>query len=198
VLIGQQRCRLIDRALWISVINRGKRRPPARSFITLYAAVESRVTKLEVMSRSAYFVSAPTMRFLRALEQLRLLAAPQRRRIAAAVHAEIAPFVANPDADALSRAARAAQDERWRLISNGAGDMADVRFASIVVAEQWVLARLEIGRSAAVIEALAEKRRNAIEDFIRANLPGGTGEIVQLSARASPRDEPAGSSQTAA
>ena len=76
--------------------------------------------------------------------------------------------------------------------------MADVRFASIVVAEQWVLARLEIGRSAAVIEALAEKRRNAIEDFIRANLPGGTGEIVQLSARASPRDEPAASSQTAA
>jgi heme oxygenase len=150
------------------------------------------------MSRSAFFASAPTERFLRAMERLRQLPALQRRKIAAAVHAEIAPLVANPDVDALRRAARAAQDERWRLISAGTRDMTDARFASVVVAEQWLLARLEIvGSAAAVSEALAQNRRNAIEDFIRANLPAG--EVVQLYPHAAPaRPERSGSSKPAA
>jgi hypothetical protein len=140
------------------------------------------------------------MRFLRAMERLRVLPALQRRKIAAAVHAEIAPHAANPDVDALRRAARTAQDERWRLISAGTRDMTDDRFASVVVTEQWLLARLEIvGSAAAVTETLAEKRRNAIEEFIFGNLPGATGEIVQLYRHAPPaRREQAGSSQPAA
>jgi hypothetical protein len=130
------------------------------------------------------------------MEQLRVLPALQRRSIAAAVHAEIAPLAANLDVDALRRAARTAQDERWRLISAGTRDMTDDRFASVVVAEQWLLARLEIVGSAAVTETLAEKRRNAIEDFIRGNLPL---EVVQLYRHAPPaRREQAGSSQPAA
>ena len=132
------------------------------------------------------------------MERLRQLPALQRRNIAAAVHVEIAPLVGNRDVDALRRAARATQDERWRLIASGNRDMTDARFASVVVAEQWLLARLEIAASAgAVSEALAEKRRNAIEDFIRANLP--SGEVVQLYPHAPPaRRERAGSSQPAA
>jgi hypothetical protein len=163
-----------------------------------YAAVASPRHGLKVMSRSAFFASAPTMRFLRAMEQLRLLPALQRGKIAAAVHAEIAPLLANPDVDALRRGARAAQDERWRLISAGTRDMSDARFASVVVAEQWLLARLEVvGSAAAAIAALAEKRRNAIEDFIRDNLP--TGEVAQLYRHAaSARRERAGSSKPAA
>jgi hypothetical protein len=152
------------------------------------------------MSRSAVFASAPTVRFLRAVEQLRLLPAPQRRRIAAAVQAEIAPLVAGPNADVLRLAARAAQDERWRLISAGTRDMTDDRFAGVVVTEQWLLAQAEIvGSAAAAVAALAEQRRNAIEAFLRENLPGESWDAIQLYLHASAaRSGQAGSSQTAA
>jgi hypothetical protein len=140
------------------------------------------------------------MRFLRAMERLRVLPALQRRKIAAAVHAEIAPHAANPDVDALRRAARTAQDERWRLISAGTRDMTDDRFAGVVLTEQWLLAQAEIvGSAAAAVAALAEQRRNAIEAFLRENLPGESWDAIQLYLHASAaRSGQAGSSQTAA
>jgi len=152
------------------------------------------------MSRSAYFVSAPTLRFLRAVEQLRLLPAPQRRRIAAGVYAEIRPHIGSPNVEELCAAARAAQDERWRLIYCGRNDMTDARFAGVVVAEQWLVAQAELVRAARpVAEVLAEKRRDAIEGFIRDNLPAEGSEVIDLHAYAPHgRRDGAGSSKTAA
>ena len=142
----------------------------------------------KVMSRCAFFVSAPTVRFLRALEQLRLLDAPQRRKIAAVVYGEIKPLVGSPDIDALRRAARVAQDARWRFISTGMRDMSDVRFASTVLAEQWLLAQVELVRAASpVAEVLAAKRSDAIEGFIRDHLSFETAEVIHLHALASLR-----------
>jgi hypothetical protein len=118
------------------------------------------------MSRCAYFASAPTVRFLLAVERLRLLPATQRRKIAAAVFAEISPLVGNRDIDELQGAARRAQDERWRLIYRN-----EPRSPSLVMAEQWMLAKLAlVGSSSAVEEILAQKRCSAVETFISDNL----------------------------
>jgi hypothetical protein len=127
---------------------------------------------------------------LRALEQLRLVEATQRRKIAAIVYAEIKPLVGSSDIDALRRAAQVAQDERWRLISAGTRDMTDVRFASTVLAEQWLLAQAELIRSAApVAEVLAAKRSDGIERFIHDHLSFEDGEVIHLHALASLRRE---------
>jgi hypothetical protein len=118
------------------------------------------------MSRCAYFASAPTVRFLLAVEQLRLLPATQRRKIAAAVFAEISPLFGSRDIDELRRAARRAQDERWRLIYRN-----ESRCPSHMMAEQWTLARLAlVGGVSPVEEILAQKRCNAVETFISDNL----------------------------
>jgi hypothetical protein len=133
------------------------------------------------MSQCAFFVSAPTIRFLQAMEQVRLLPAPQRRQIAADVYSEIKPLVGTRNADRLGGRARAAQDERWRLISSGVREITDVRFARTAIAEQWVLAQLELLRPASpVAEVLAERRHRAIEDFVSDNLSFETGEVIQL------------------
>jgi len=133
------------------------------------------------MSRCAYFVSAPTVRFLLAIKRLGLLPAAQRRKIAADVYGEIKPFFAGQDVDALRRAARGAQDERWQLISHDVRDMTDTRFATVVIAEKWMLARLELLLGAApVAEVLAEKRCDVVEKFIGENLSFGEGEVVPL------------------
>jgi hypothetical protein len=133
------------------------------------------------MVASAFFVSAPTVRFLRALDRLRFLPAADRQKIASRVRAEIVPLVGCPDLDALGRASRRAQDERWRLISAGTRDATDVRLAGVVLTEQWLLAHAELMRAAAPIaEVLAEKRRDAIEAFVRDNLYAESGEVVDL------------------
>jgi hypothetical protein len=128
------------------------------------------------------------VRFLRALEKARLRPAADRQQIAASVQAEIAPYIGSSDLDDLRGAARAVQDERWRLISAGHCKMDDVHFASVVIAEQWLRAQIELVRQAAPIaEIQAEKRRDIIEVFIRDNLYADSGEVVELQAYASVR-----------
>jgi hypothetical protein len=118
------------------------------------------------MSRCAYFASAPTVRFLLAVQQLRLLPAMQRRKIAAAVFAEISALFGSREIDELRRAARRAQDERWRLIYRN-----ETRSPSLVMAEQWMLARIALaGGVSPVEEILAQKRCSAVETFISDNL----------------------------
>jgi hypothetical protein len=131
--------------------------------------------------RIAYFASAPTVRFLQAMERLRLLSATQRLTIAAAVFGEIGPLFGSRDIEELGHAARCAQDERWRLIYRGVGAATDHRFQSTEIAEQWMLASLAVLRAASPVEEmLAEKRRSAVETFIKENLPSESFDVVQL------------------
>src|SRR5262245_50058497 len=130
--------------------------------------------------RIGYFASDPTVRFLQAMERLRLLSTTQRLRIAAAVFGEIRPLFGSHDIDELGRAARSAQDERWRLIYRGVGEAADHRFHSTAIAEQWMLASLALLRAASPVEEmLAEKRCSAVETFIKENLPSESFDVVQ-------------------
>jgi len=147
------------------------------------------------MSRCAFFVSAPTVRFLRALDQLGLLPATQRRKIAAAVYAAIKPLVGSRDLDELRCAALDAQAERWRLISGGINELSDV-----AITEQWLLGQVDLVRAASpVAEVLAEKRCAAIENFIRDNIMIQSGEVIQLHGHASlRRTDRRSSSKTAA
>jgi hypothetical protein len=138
------------------------------------------------MSRCAFFASAPTIRFLQAMEQVRLLPAQQRRQIAADVYSEIKPLVGTRNADQLGGCAQAAQDERWRLTASGVREITDVRFARAAIAEQWMLAQLQLLRPASpVVEVLAERRCRAIEDFVSDNLSFETGEVIRLFAHVS-------------
>ena len=131
--------------------------------------------------RIAYFASAPTVRFLRAMERRRLLSTTQRRKIAEAVFEEIGPLFGCRDAEELGCAARSAQDERWRLIYRGVGEATDHRFHSTALAEQWMLASLALLRGASPLEEiLAEKRRSTVEAFIRNNLPSESFDVVQF------------------
>jgi hypothetical protein len=152
------------------------------------------------MVASAYFASAPTVRFLRAVDQLRLLPAANRQQIASAVLARIKPFIGSHDLDEVRGAARVVQDERWRLIAAGGCKPTDTGFADIIIAEQWLLAQVELMRAVAPIaEVLAEKRRDTIEEFIRDNLYADSGEVIPLHAHAAPQHQHHGdSSKTAA
>ena len=136
------------------------------------------------MARCAFFVSAPTVRFLNAMEQVRLLPALQRRNIAADVYSAIAPLTGSTEFDHLRRCARALQDERWRLISSGVVDIANVRFARATIVEQWLRGQLELlGSVSPVTEILAERRCRAVEQFIRENFSPGTGQVLPLRPR---------------
>jgi hypothetical protein len=138
------------------------------------------------MSKCAFFVSAPTVRFLKVMRELGTFPSAQRRRIAADVYTRIKPLVGNRHIDQLRHAARGVQDERWRLISGGSGEMCDVGFASVALTEQWLRAQIELDHTGSPIrEALAEKRSEAIENFIRDNLTFEAGEIIHLHALAS-------------
>jgi hypothetical protein len=131
--------------------------------------------------RLAYFATAPTVRFLRTLERLRLLPKSRRRNITAAVFAQIRPHFESRDIEELGRAARRAQDERWRLIYYDARASTDDRFHTSVIAEQWMLARLELVRAASPIdELMARKRCNAIATFIIDNLASESPEVLEL------------------
>jgi len=137
------------------------------------------------MARCAFFVSAPTVRFLNVMEQIGLLPTPQRRNIAADVYSAIAPLTGSVDRDHLRRCARALQDERWRLISSGVADIDNVRFVRATIFEQWLRAQLELlGSASPVTEILAERRCRAIEQFVRENFSPGTGEVIPLHVRA--------------
>jgi len=154
---------------------------------------------ITVMVASALFVSAPTVRFLRAVEKVRLLPAAHRQTIAVAVYANIKPLIGCCDLDELCAAARVAQDERWRLVSSGTCDKADIGFATVVITEQWLRAQIELVRAAAPIaEVLAEKRRDTIEEFIRDSLYADSGEVIALHAHPSSQTDRGDSSKTAA
>jgi hypothetical protein len=138
------------------------------------------------MSRCAFFVSAPSVRLLRAIDELRQLPQAQRREIATAVLDRIEPLFSTRDQDALGRAARLAQDARWRLIAADVRQMSDPRFAGVVLTEQWLLARLELVRGGVpVAELLAEKRCAGIEAFLRDSL--ASAELVRLNPQAPAR-----------
>ena len=137
------------------------------------------------MSRCAFFVSAPTVRFLRAMKQVSLLAAAQRWKIAIDVSSQIKSLVGSRDIDELRRCAQMAQGERWRLISSGIREMIDPRFARTAIAEQWLLARIELVHpTSPVAEILAERRCRIVEDFLLDNLSFETGEVIQLHSHA--------------
>jgi hypothetical protein len=129
------------------------------------------------MAKCAYFASAPTVRLLQAVQELRLLPATQRRKIAAAVFAEISPLFGSRDVNELRRAARRAQDERWRLIYQN-----EARSPSVVMAEQWILASLALVCAASPVEEfLAKKRCSAIETFIMDNLSVESFAVIRLN-----------------
>jgi hypothetical protein len=152
------------------------------------------------MSNCAYFVSAPTVRLLRAIEKLAMLPSVQKRTIAADVYTAIKPLVGTGDIEVLRRAADGAQAERWRLIATGIRELTDARFATVALAEQWLLARLELLRAASpVAEVLADKRCSAIELFIRHHLAFEDGEVMPLHAQPSlPRANQSDAARSAA
>ncbi len=137
------------------------------------------------MSRCAFFASAPTVRFLKVMEQVEKFELKKRRRIAASIYSQIKSLVSSEEPDKLRTAADLAQEERWRLISEGISEIADERFAPWAIAEQWLRARLEhIRAQSPVAEILAERRSGAVEQFLRNNLSFQDGEIVELRPRA--------------
>ena len=133
------------------------------------------------MSRCSYFISAPTVRFLRSIEQLRLLPAAGRRKLAASIYGDIKPHVGTDDYDGLRRAAGVAQDTRWRLVSRGA-EGSDTQLIKIKITEQWLRSQAELLRPPSpVAEVLATKRVEVIEGFIRDHLSFDAGEVMYLS-----------------
>lgn len=118
------------------------------------------------------FLVSQTQRFWRQMEQIRLLPKAHRSRIAEQIFREIRPYLERADADDLRELRRHAQERRAILLYAGARDFTDVRFAEATIIEQWALARMELNVSRSLTEdVLAERCLNAIEDFVRNNLP---------------------------
>jgi hypothetical protein len=106
------------------------------------------------------------------MQELQSLPHETRRRIATGAADEIKPLLRNRAADAVRELRRRAQDERWRLVSQGIRNWTDVRFGPVALSEQWAIARLEVIDGAHPIrEILAERRLRAIESFLRESLP---------------------------
>src|SRR5829696_8745405 len=109
------------------------------------------------MSRCSFFVSAPTVRFLKSMEQVSRLSAAERRKIAADLYTEIKPLVGALHVEEMVRAADTLQDERWRLVYRGISRLTDHRFATVYIAEQWLRGRVQQLRHVSpVSEVLAE------------------------------------------
>lgn len=67
---------------------------------------------------------------------------------------------------------RRAQDRRALLLYEGARDITDSRFAAALLTEQWAIASRELLVSrGAITRILAQRRCNAIEQFVRDHLP---------------------------
>ena len=117
------------------------------------------------------FLARATERFLRSMDHVRSLAEEQRRVIAAKVLADIEPLLNTGDPQELRELRHRAQDQRATLIYEGARDVTDAEFASATMTEQWALAKIELITSLSIIaQILAERRCDAIENFIRENL----------------------------
>lgn len=140
-----------------------------------YREIRHRVVAVFVL------VSAPTVRFLRAIEQLRPLPEVDRRKLAASIYSEIKPHIGTDDYDGFRRAAGEAQDGRWRMASTGA-ETSDPQLTKIKIAEQWLLSQAELLRPPSpVAEVLATKRIEVIERFIRDHLSFDAGEVIYLT-----------------
>jgi hypothetical protein len=119
-------------------------------------------------------VTAPTERFLRRIEELRSLPAEMRQHIAARAADEIRPVVGSRAAEAVQELRRRAQDQRWRLISQGISAVRHERFGAVMLSEQWAVAKLAMADDRSPIgQILGERRLRAIEAFLQDNLPGG-------------------------
>jgi lauroyl/myristoyl acyltransferase len=106
------------------------------------------------------------------MQELQTLPPEIRRGIARRVADEIGPLLGKRAADAVRELRRRAQDERWRLLSQGIRSWSDARFGPVVLSEQWAIAELEILDGAHPIrEILAERRLRAIDFFLRDSLP---------------------------
>jgi hypothetical protein len=106
------------------------------------------------------------------MQELQSLPPETRRGIARRVADEIGPLLGKRAADRVRELRHRAQDERWRLLSQGFRSWADVRFGPVVLSEQWAIAKLEIIDGAHPIrEILAERRLRTIESFVRDSLP---------------------------
>ena len=128
-------------------------------------------------------MSAPTVRFLRTVEQLSQFSTAERNTIAVDLYTEIKPFVVAVDLDEMLCAAEALQGRRWGLVYRGVSRFTDREFATVVMAEHWLRGRVEQIRGGSPVgEVLAEKRCGAIERFILDTLSFEIGEVVELHA----------------
>jgi hypothetical protein len=113
-----------------------------------------------------------TERFFGSMLRLRSLPKGRQQQIAQTAFAAIQPSLGSMDINDLRQLRRRCQDERALLIYEGAREFTDARYAAAILVEQWALARLELIEARSLVtEILAERRRKAIEDFVRDNLP---------------------------
>jgi hypothetical protein len=124
------------------------------------------------------FVTAPTERFLRRIEELRSLPAEMRQHIAARAADEIRQAVGSGAAEAVQELRQRAQDQRWRLISQGIDAERHECFGAVMLSEQWAVAKLAMTNDTSPIgQILGERRLRAIEAFLQDNLPGGVAPM---------------------
>jgi len=82
--------------------------------------------------------------------------------------------VGNRAVEAVQALRRRAQDQRWRLISQGISVARHEYFGAVMLSEQWAVARMAIADDRSPIgQILGERRLRAIEAFLQDNLPGG-------------------------
>ena len=115
---------------------------------------------------------ASTKRFSHLLEQARSMPEQHRQQIAVDLFLQSKDLLDTQDADELKAVRHRAQDDRARLIYDGARDFTDARFAVATIIEQWAIARGELISPRFLTSGLlAQRRCTAIEKFIRDNLP---------------------------
>src|SRR5262249_57185989 len=86
-------------------------------------------------------------------------------------------------AEAAPELRRRAQDQRWRLISQGISVLRHEYFGPVVLSEQWAVARMAMADNRSPVgQILAERRLRAIEMFIEDNFPGGLSPLHSLAA----------------
>jgi hypothetical protein len=117
------------------------------------------------------FIIRATEQFLRTMNNVRSLADEQRRFIAKQVFADIQPLLQTRDIEKLRELRHRSQDERARLIYEGARDANNAEFARATMTEQWAIAKIELSRHARSLRKfLLGADCAAVENFIQDNL----------------------------
>ena len=81
-------------------------------------------------------------------------------------------MVGNRAIEAVQALRRRAQDQRWRLISQGISVTRHEYFGAVMLSEQWAVARMAMADDRSPIgQILGERRLRAIEAFLHDNLP---------------------------